>query len=95
MTFAGGRGDVRPGVQIGRLSVRRRMHVQGLPRPMRNGTGDRCFQRCADAYGDPTNTTDAFQLAKINDNLQLEDAERERQIAEIFAKHGVEVEFIN
>ena len=38
---------------------------------------------------------DAGALMAVNDNIHLSDADRERQITDIFARHGVEVEFIN
>jgi hypothetical protein len=41
------------------------------------------------------NSADAYDLARTNDKSDLSDEEREKKIAEIFAKHDVEVEFIN
>lgn len=35
------------------------------------------------------------QLMRINDNSNISDDEREKQLTSIFASHGVEVEFIN
>lgn len=35
------------------------------------------------------------ELAQINDRSGISDAQREPKIAEIFARHGVEVEFVN
>lgn len=42
-----------------------------------------------------TSGTDAANLAGINDDSDISDSEREQHIVEIFAKHDVEVEFIN
>jgi hypothetical protein len=38
---------------------------------------------------------DGLQLMELNDKKELSESERESGIAAIFAKHGVEVEFIN
>lgn len=38
-------------------------------------------------------SSDAVELMKINDTVG-DDAPREREIASVFAKHGVEVEFV-
>lgn len=39
------------------------------------------------------NSVDCYDLMKINDNADLIPELREKEIADIFAKHGVEVEF--
>lgn len=38
---------------------------------------------------------DAYQLYSENDRVELAEVVREQRIASVFAKHGVEVEFIN
>lgn len=41
-----------------------------------------------------SHSNDAIRLMKINDAEDIADTDRETQIAAIFAKHGVEVEFV-
>jgi hypothetical protein len=57
------------------------------------------------SYGPANNTwlvesgcrgaADVSRLSQINDNTGLPAVERETKIAEIFARHNIEVEFIN
>lgn len=57
---------------------------------------DRVFNEKNEAIdGTLTNSTDASELVVTNDNTHLSDEEREKRITEIFAKHDVQVEFIN
>lgn len=39
--------------------------------------------------------TDADLAANVNDNMNIDDLERESQIKDIFARHEIEVEFVN
>ena len=48
-----------------------------------------------DSYIRTVDSDEAIALIRINDNRALSDAERESVVASIFARHGVEVVFID
>jgi hypothetical protein len=41
------------------------------------------------------NSPDAAMLMNINDEIHMSDNQRERELSEIFARHGIDVEFVD